>query len=125
MNNTITVATFLSTLKAEVRATQEARQTITSDAVQSEQQYHDAVQTAHYVVGSRVPSRTSTISQSSTLRSKTVGATRTFGTAISDITQRDTSNTAVPVTKKEEFHVYFDPEQDLDALMEYKPKRSP
>ena len=123
MNNAITVSTFLNTLKAEVKATKDARQAITSDAIQSEQQYHDAVHTAHIVVGARIPTRASTMCVNNAVRSKTAGAPRTFGTVTSEIAPRTISGAAPLSIKKEDLHVYFDPEQDLDALMSYKPKQ--
>lgn len=123
MNNSISVTTFLNTLKAEVKATKDARQSITSDAVQSEQQYHDAVQTAHIVVGARVPSRMQTMYTNNATRSKTVGATRTFGTTVTEMDPKTTPSTAPSTIKKEDFHVYFDPEQDIDTLMAYKSKQ--
>lgn len=122
-NEEISVSTFLNTLKAEVKATKDARKSIASESIQSEQQYHDAVQTAHIVVGARIPTRMSTICTGNTMRSKTVGANKTFGTAITEIQPRAASNTASIENKKEEYHVYFDPEQNIDELMSYKPKQ--
>ena len=107
---------FVNTLKEEVAATKNARKTIKDTANQSQEQYYSAVLTAHSVVGSRIPSRTSNLRTTSKLSTKSKSPK-----APESPNPQPTVDPEVKPIIQEELHVYFDPEQNIEELLAYKP----